>query len=97
MKDRGGTVLIPLDESEQAYERIRTEALSFANLKTKLTGRKYVVREDAHDESMLFVVPLYTDEHEGTQREAVFSELGQIVEESLDGPPSSKPKPAIVG
>ncbi|MFA5052829.1 MAG: hypothetical protein WC565_02125 [Parcubacteria group bacterium] len=97
MKDRGGTVLLPLDESDEAYERVLREALSFADLKTKMTGRKFVVREDAHDESMLFVVPFYIEEHEGTQREAVFSELGQIVEESLNEPPNSKPKPAIVG
>jgi len=97
MIDRGGTVLLPLDESEQAYERVRKEALLFAQLMTKTTGRKYVVREDNRNESMLFVVPFYADALEGKQREAIFSELGSILEESLDGPPSSKSKPAILG
>lgn len=88
MKDRGGTVLIPLDETEQALERVRKDAFSFAKMKTTQTGKRHVVREDAHDQPIFFVVPCGEDQNE-------FEYLGPLVEE--DGPPSSKPKAAIVG
>ena len=97
MKDRGGIVLLPLDETEQAFERLKKEAMLLAQTLTKHNGRKFVVREDVREEWMLFVVPLYVAGSEDKRREAVFSELGPIIEESLDGPPSSKPKTANVG
>lgn len=87
MKDRGGTVLIPLDETEQALERVRKDAFSFAKFKSTETGKRHVVREDAHDQLMFFVVPF-------EERQGEFEYLGPIVEE--DGPPSSKPKTAVV-
>jgi hypothetical protein len=88
MIDRGGTVLIPLDETEQALERVRKDAFSFAKFKSTEMGKRHVVREDARDQQMFFVVPF--EECQGE-----FEYLGPIVEE--DGPPSSKPNTAVVG
>jgi hypothetical protein len=95
MKDRGGTVLLPLDETEEAFIRVRDEALSFAFFKTRSSGHKFVVREDKLDGAMFFIVPL--NETKECIQESGFMELGSILEESLDGPPSSKPTSAIVG
>lgn len=89
MKDKGGTALIPLDETERALNQVRKDAFSFAKFKSIETGKRYDVRKDACGQSMFFVVPSEESQNE-------FEYLGPIIMEE-DGPPSSKPKKAVVG
>lgn len=88
MKDRGGTALIPLDESDRALNQVRKDAFSFAKFKSIETGKRYDVRKDARGQLMFFVVP--------SEEQDEFAYLGPIIMEE-DGPPSSKPKKAVVG
>jgi hypothetical protein len=93
--DRGGTVLLPLDETDEAYNRVLNEAFLFANFKTRSTGRKFVVRKDKCEGMMLFVVPL-SETRVGSSKES-FSELGSILEEPQDGQSGSNTTAANPG
>lgn len=95
MIDRGGTVLLPLDETDEAYNRVLNEAFLFANFKTRSTGRKFVVRTHKEGGAMLFVVP-FSETRVGSSEES-FAELGPILEEPQDGRSSSNASAANPG